>query len=108
MDPEYYSPYEVSYRFHGAFSFAANRARDTFFLQRQISGVLPAHSRTTGFVYGVLDAGVKYAHILILEMAALKHSISPCRFPDLHLSAPAFAPTASIPGRKSRILTSKR
>lgn len=65
MDPEYYSPYEVSYRFHGAFSFAANRARDTFFLQRQISGVLPPHSLTTGFVYGVLDAGVKYAHILI-------------------------------------------
>jgi LssY-like putative type I secretion system component LssY len=65
MDPEYYSPYEVSYRFHGAFSFAANRARDTFFLQRQISGLLPPHSRTTGFVYGVLDAGVKYAHILI-------------------------------------------
>jgi len=65
MDPEYYSPYEVSYRFHGAFSFAANRARDEFFLQRQISGVLPPHSRTTGFVYGVLDAGVKYAHILI-------------------------------------------
>jgi hypothetical protein len=65
MDPEYYSPYEVSYRFHGAFSSAANRARDVFFLQRQMSGILPPHSRTTGFVYGVLDAGVKYAHILV-------------------------------------------
>jgi len=65
MDPDYYSPYEVSYRFHGAFSFAANRARNKFFLQRQISSILPPHSRTTGFVYGVLDAGVKYAHILI-------------------------------------------
>ena len=41
MDPEYYSPYEVSYRFHGALSFAANRARDTFFLQRQMSNILP-------------------------------------------------------------------
>jgi len=64
-DPEYYSPYEVSYRFHGAFSSAENRARDLFFLQRQMPSILPAHSRTTGFVYGVLDAGVKYAHILI-------------------------------------------
>jgi hypothetical protein len=36
MDPQYYSPYEVSYRFHGAFSGAANRARDVLFLQRQI------------------------------------------------------------------------
>jgi LssY C-terminus len=65
MDPDYYSPYEVSYRFHGALSFGANRARDTFFLKRQIASVLPPHSKTTGFVYGVLDAGIKYAHILI-------------------------------------------
>ena len=65
MDPEYYSPYEVSYRFHGAFSSAANRARDLFFLQRQMPNVLPPHARTTGFVYGVLDAGIKYAHVLV-------------------------------------------
>ena len=31
MDPNYYSPYEVSYRFHGAFSPVANHARDHFF-----------------------------------------------------------------------------
>jgi LssY C-terminus len=65
MDPDYYSPYEVSYRFHGALSFAANRARDEFFLKRQIASILPPHSITTGFMYGVLDAGVKYAHVVI-------------------------------------------
>jgi hypothetical protein len=65
MDPDYYSPYEVSYQFHGALSFAANRARDEFFLKRQIASILPPHSKTTGFAYGVLDAGVKYAHIVI-------------------------------------------
>jgi LssY C-terminus len=65
MDADYYSPYEVSYRFHGALSFAANRARDAFFLERQIAGILPPHSTTTGFVYGELDAGIKYAHIAI-------------------------------------------
>ena len=65
MDPDYYSPYEVSYRFHGSLSFAANRARDEFFLKRQMASILPPHSRTTGFVYGVMDAGVKYAHIVI-------------------------------------------
>jgi hypothetical protein len=65
MDPDYYSPYEVSYRFHGAFSLAANRARDEFFLKQQIASVLPPHSKTTGFVYGVLDAGIKYAHVVI-------------------------------------------
>ena len=65
MDADYYSPYEVSYRFHGVFSFATNRTCDAFFLGRQIAGILPPHSTTTGFVYGELDAGVKYAHILI-------------------------------------------
>ncbi len=65
MDADYYSPYEVSYRFHGALSFRANRARDEFFLKRQIATVLQPHSTTEGFVYGVLDAGVKYAHIVL-------------------------------------------
>jgi hypothetical protein len=64
-DPDYYSPYEVSYRFHGSLSFSANSERDEFFLRRQIASVLPPHSTTTGFVYGVLDAGIKYAHIVI-------------------------------------------
>jgi LssY C-terminus len=72
MDPEYYSPYEVSYRFHGAFSAATNRARDKFFLEHQIASILPPHSRTTGFMYGVLDAGVKYAHILIAGNSRLE------------------------------------
>ena len=66
MDPDYYSPYEASYKFRGALSFAANRARDEFFRKRQIANILPPHSKTTGFVYGVLDAGVKYAHIVIV------------------------------------------
>ena len=65
MDQDYYSPYEVSYRFHGALSFAANRTRDDFFLKRQMASSLPAHSTTTGFMYGVLDTGVKYAHIVL-------------------------------------------
>ena len=65
MDPDYYSPYEVSYRFHGALSFAANRARDEFFLKHQIASILPPHSTTTGFIYGVLDTGIKYAHVVV-------------------------------------------
>jgi hypothetical protein len=65
MDPDYYSPYEVSYGFHGTFSIAANHARDAFFLRRQMPSILPPHSRTTGFVYGEIDAGVKYAQISV-------------------------------------------
>jgi hypothetical protein len=66
MDPDYYSAYEVSYRFHGALSLMANRARNEFFLKRQMASSLPPHTKTTGFVYGVLDTGIKYAHIVIV------------------------------------------
>jgi hypothetical protein len=72
MDPDYYSPYEVSYRFHGALSFAANRARDEYFLKRQIASVLQPHSTTEGFMYGEVDAGVKYAHIVLAGKGRIK------------------------------------
>jgi hypothetical protein len=88
MDPDYYSPYEVSYRFHGALSFAANRARDEFFLKRQIASILPPHSTTTGFIYGVLDAGIKYAHVVI----AGNHRIEAFDF-ALLVPGPAFVGT---------------
>jgi LssY C-terminus len=64
-DPAYYSPYEVSYRFHGMFSHAENARRDAFFLERQIGFALPPHSHTTGFVYTTLDAGLKFVRVLI-------------------------------------------
>jgi len=66
LDPEYYSAYEASYKFHGALSFAANRARDAFFLGREMANFLPPHVETTGFVYSVLDTGIKYAHVVIV------------------------------------------
>ena len=65
MDRDCYSAYEASYKFHGALSFAANRARDEIFLKQQMASILPPRSTITGFVYSVLDAGVKYAHIVI-------------------------------------------
>jgi hypothetical protein len=64
-DPAYYSPYEVSYRFHGLFSSTENRKRDAFFLNRQIKSVLEPHTVTSGFIYTVLDAGMKFAPVLI-------------------------------------------
>jgi hypothetical protein len=65
LDPDYYSAYEVSYKFHGVLSFAANRARNEYFLKHEMASVLPPHAKTTGFVYTALDAGVKYAHIVV-------------------------------------------
>ena len=64
-DQDYFSPYEVSFRTHGFFSFAANNERDAFFLRRQIPGKIPPRSRITGFVYGQLDAGIKTTQVWI-------------------------------------------
>ena len=100
MDPNYFSPYEVSYRFRGAFSFAANQARDKFFLERQIASILKPHSRTTGFMYGVLDAGIKYARIWSPVILALRPStlLFPC--PGRRSSAQVSPLTVSIPARQ--------
>ena len=100
MDPDYYSAYEVSYRFHGALSLMANRARNEFFLKRQIASSLPPHTKTTGFVYGVLDTGIKYAHIVIVG----KNRLESFDF-ALSIPGPAFVGTNLraediYPGRK--------
>jgi hypothetical protein len=100
LDPDYYSPYEVSYKFHGVLSFAANRARDEFFLEHEMASTLPPHAETTGFVYGVLDSGIKYAHIVI----AGQHRLETFDF-ALPVPGPAFVGTSiraeeAYPGRK--------
>jgi LssY C-terminus len=71
-DPNYYSPYEVSFRTHGMFSSAANRARDAFFLGKQIGTVAPPHSKLSGFLFGQLDAGVKYAQVWLTGKSRLE------------------------------------
>ncbi len=103
MDPDYYSPYEVSYRFHGNVSYAANRARNEFFLRRQISSILPPHSITTGFVYGVLDAGVKYAHIVIAGKNRLETFDFALPVPGRAFVGTNIVLTISIQARKSKI-----
>jgi len=71
-DRDYFSPYEVSYRTHGLFSIAANRERDAFFLAKQIPIVAPPHTKISGFVFGQLDAGEKYAQVWLSSPSRLE------------------------------------
>ncbi len=80
-DPAFYSPYEVSYRFHGMFSRSENERRDAFFLERQIGSALPPHSRTTGFVYTVLDAGMKFVRVVVAGKGREETFTFVARFP---------------------------
>lgn len=97
-DPSYYSPYEVSYRFHGIFSWRENERRDAFFLERQIGSALPPHTRTTGFVYTVLDAGMKFVRVLVAGKGREETFTFVARFPGAHflgqdiLAHPPYSP----------------
>ncbi len=71
-DPDYFSPYEVSFRTHGLLSFAANAQRDAFFLSRQIATSVPPRGHVSGFVYGEFDAGVKYVRVWLAAKARLE------------------------------------
>jgi hypothetical protein len=104
MDPDYYSPYEVSFRFRGALSLAANSARDDFFLKQQIPSAIPAHSRTTGFVYGVLDAGIKYAHIVIVGQKRVEAFDFALPVPGPEFVGTNVRPDKAFPGQKIEAL----
>ncbi len=73
LDPAFYSPYEVSYRFDGTLSWSENKARDDYFESRQIGDALPPHSHTEGFVYATLDSGVKFANVAITGKTRTNH-----------------------------------
>ena len=81
MDPEYYSPYEVSYRFRGTFSSAANRARPI------LSPTSDAEHPATSLAYDC----VKYAHILVAGNDRLETFDFVLPVPGAALSAQPFA-----------------
>jgi len=75
---------------------AANRARDAFFIERQIPSILPPHSRTTGFVYGEMDAGVKYARISVVGKGDIEAFDFALPVPGPHSLEQAYVPTRFI------------
>jgi hypothetical protein len=65
-DPAYFSPLEVSYRFHEIFAERTNAARDRFFTDQQIANLVPAQSSLSGFIFTNLDSGFKFAKVLLV------------------------------------------
>jgi LssY C-terminus len=99
-DSEYYSPDEVSYRFHGAFSSATNRTRDAYFIKRQMPSLLLPHSRTAGFVYGEADAGVKYARFVVVGNNRLETFDFALPIPGPAFVGPGVRADSIYPGQK--------
>ena len=107
-DPRYYSPYEVSRKFGGVFSWAANRARDMFFLQRKCRRSCRLVRTRRAFSTECSTPGSNMHISWSLDTTAKNHSILRSLFQDRHLSAQAFVPRPSILARKSWISISRR
>ena len=65
-DPDYFSPLEVAYRFHGLVSADENRKIDALFFSHQIPSLIPAHSTMSGFLFTNIDTGLKIARVLLV------------------------------------------
>ncbi|MFO1104928.1 MAG: LssY C-terminal domain-containing protein [Amaricoccus sp.] len=64
-DPDYYSPYEVSWRFHDALRPEADAARDALFASSGIPLVVPPRSRVSGYVFTHRETGLKFVTITL-------------------------------------------
>jgi hypothetical protein len=59
VDPDYFSPLEVTYPYHRTFDKAYNDQIDQYFLKNSMGLFLPPGSTRSGFVFTNLDLGTK-------------------------------------------------
>jgi len=63
MDPDYFSPLEVSYLCHHAFDSQANQRLDDFFLDTRFPAMVAREASGTGFVFTRLQEGAKFVNV---------------------------------------------
>ena len=67
IDPEYFAPSEVAWKFRAQHEMGADQMMDMF-LERQLPSIIPRGTKASGFVYTNLDPGAKaFAVELITE-----------------------------------------
>ena len=73
MDPNYYSPLETAWRYHGDFSAADRKRMETWFCQQQIPFYIPGGATVSGVVFTNLRLGAKE---VVVELVAPSQSKS--------------------------------
>lgn len=63
MDPQYFSPMEVSYAYHRAFSDEHNQQIDELFLRSQFPAYMEPGDTDTGFVFTSRSEGAKFVNV---------------------------------------------
>ena len=67
LDPDYFSPREVAFMYHGWLSGGTNRRIDAHFDDLHIGMEVDAGRRESGFVYTMLDRGAKFVAVDLLD-----------------------------------------
>ena len=63
LDPDYFSPLEVTYPYHRAFKPTYNRQIDTYFMQQAMGMYIAPGTARSGFVFTNLDLGTKIFNV---------------------------------------------
>ena len=67
LDPDYFSPHETAYAFHGWFAESTNRKIDEHFNVLSFRNPIAAGTSVSGFVYVNLDEGTKVVDIDLIS-----------------------------------------
>ncbi len=67
IDHDYYAPLEVAYKFRRRFSKKKTRRQDDYFNRMHMPHYIPSNTVSTGYVYGRMEAGIRYAKIVMLQ-----------------------------------------
>lgn len=83
VDPEYFSPLEVSQQFHRLFQNHRNRTLDALFFTNQFQAEISAGAVNSGFIFTHLDLGAKPVTVPFLTTNGLKRSLFTIPVPGL-------------------------
>lgn len=84
LDPEYFSPLEVSYQNHSFFSDSTNHELDNHFIKTAFSNPAGPYSTTSGFVFVNLSRGRKFVPVDLLTPGDVKSFTFILPVPDLN------------------------
>ncbi len=67
VDQDYYAPLEASYKFRHLLSKKTTAQQDVYFDSMHMPHHIPPHSVCSGYVYGRMEAGVRFAKVLLVR-----------------------------------------
>jgi len=67
IDHDYYAPYEIGHKYRRRFSKKKTNRQNTYFNQMHMPHYIPANTVSSGYIYGRMEAGIRYAQVMMLQ-----------------------------------------